>query len=245
MKDRVGEEYINNQGCKYKIIKYLGRHSITIQFEDGYISDSVRIGNIKTGGIKNPYFPSVVGVGYLGEGVYNPKDFPLMYDSWTNILYRCYSKKFHKKCPSYEKCVIANQWKCFQYFGEWFEQNHNEDIMKGWAVDKDILQKGNKIYSPETCAFVPPQINSLFCKSTMSRGIFPIGVRKENSKFLAFVMKNKLQVRLGLFNTPEEAFQAYKLGKESYVKEVADEWKDLIDPRVYEAMYNYKVEITD
>jgi len=26
---------------------------------------------------------------------------------------------------------------------------------------------------------------------------------------------------------------------------VADKWKNQIDPRVYEAMYNYKVEITD
>ena len=36
-----------------------------------------------------------------------------------------------------------------------------------------------------------------------------------------------------------------KIARESYVKEVANKWKDQIDPRVYEALMNYQVEITD
>ena len=49
----------------------------------------------------------------------------------------------------------------------------------------------------------------------------------------------------GSHDTPEEAFIAAKKGKEDYIKQKADEWKHLIDPRVYEAMYKYQVEITD
>jgi len=50
---------------------------------------------------------------------------------------------------------------------------------------------------------------------------------------------------LGDFKTVEEAFLAYKKAKEAYVKSLANKWKDQIDPRVYNALMNYKVEITD
>jgi hypothetical protein len=242
--NRIGEVYINNQGCYYKIIEYKGRNNITILFENGYVSKNIQIGNINTGNVKNPYFPSVVGVGYLGGGKYNPKDFPLIYDVWTNVLYRGYSEKIKEKYPTYKDCSVDECWHCFQDFGNWFEYNWKPH-MEGWHLDKDILVKGNKIYSPETCCFVPPQINSLFCKATRARGRFPIGVRKENKKFLAFMMKNKLQLRLGLFNTIEEAFKAYKITKEAHIKEKAEEWKDKVEDKVYQAMCNWVVEITD
>lgn len=65
--------------------------------------------------------------------------------------------------------------------------------MVGWALDKDILVKGNKIYSPETCCFVPQEINNLFTKRKSCRGTLPIGVKyiKENKKFSASFSRNK------------------------------------------------------
>jgi hypothetical protein len=33
--------------------------------------------------------------------------------------------------------------------------------------------------------------------------------------------------------------------KENYIKQVADEYKDLIPQKVYEALYRYEVEIND
>ena len=55
--------------------------------------------------------------------------------------------------------------------------------------------------------------------------------------------KDRITQNLGRFDTPEEAFQAYKQVKESYIKEVAEKWKGDIDPRVYEALMNWTVEI--
>ena len=109
---------------------------------------------------------------------------------------------------------------------------------------KDILIKWNKVYSPDTCCFVPVEINSLFTRTNSKRGKYPIGVcmNKSNGRFLATLKSKKFSKS---YNTPEEAFQAYKEVKENYIKEVADEWKDKINPKVYEAMYNYQVEITD
>ena len=72
-----------------------------------------------------------------------------------------------------------------------------------------------------------------------------VGIKKDNA-FVAKVAKNKgKQEYLGLFNTELEAFNAYKQAKESFVKEQAEKWKDKIDPRAYEALMNYEVNIND
>ena len=55
----------------------------------------------------------------------------------------------------------------------------------------------------------------------------------------------RIRHKIGRFDTPEEAFYAYKQFKENYIKEVADEYKDSIPQKLYEAMYRYEVEIDD
>lgn len=111
-------------------------------------------------------------------------------------------------------------------------------------LDKDILIKGNKIYSPNTCIFVPQKINSLFTKRNSVRGEYPIGVTysKKNHKF-----EPQVQGRgwLGYYDTPEESFEVYKKNKEKRIKEIADEYKNKIPIKLYDALYDYKVEITD
>ena len=119
------------------------------------------------------------------------------------------------------------------------------------CLDKDILFHGNKIYSPETCLIVPERINKLFTKSTKSRGEYPIGVRERRNRLIAYCSiteNNKTkQVNLGRFplHQVEEAFLTYKRFKENYIKQVADEYKNSIPDKVYQALYNYEVEITD
>ena len=115
-------------------------------------------------------------------------------------------------------------------------------------MDKDILIKGNKVYSPETCCFVPNEINVLFTKRESLRGKYPIGVSKVNrseSLYQAHISVGKKRVYLGCSNTTNEAFLLYKEGKEQHIKQIANKWKDKLEPRVYKALYNYKVEITD
>lgn len=57
--------------------------------------------------------------------------------------------------------------------------------------------------------------------------------------------KNGEVIHLGYFDTPEEAFYAYKPVKEAYIKALAEKWKDQIDTRAYEALMNWTIEITD
>jgi hypothetical protein len=118
---------------------------------------------------------------------------------------------------------------------------------EGFCLDKDILSKGVKEYSEQNCVFVPQEINKLLNKHKIHRGEYPIGVSKyKDKRFMAGFSGNGIRNNcLGYFDTPEEAFAAYKTAKEQYVKTVAEKWKHKIDPRVYQAMLNYQVNVTD
>ena len=59
------------------------------------------------------------------------------------------------------------------------------------------------------------------------------------------MMDKKNRVGLGTYSTPEEAFYAYKEYKEKLIKEIADLYQNEIPTILYEAMYNYEVEIND
>lgn len=187
-----------------------------------------------------------VGINDSSEKVCN-KDGTLgaSYRHWYNMLARCYNKKTKKDAPSYEKCVVCYEWLTYSNFKEWFDKHYVE----GWELDKDILIKGNKTYSPSTCCFVPREINSLFTKHTRGRGKCPIGVyyttRGWQRKYIAALCIDGVRRGIGSFFTPEEAFQAYKIAKEAYIKKVANKWKDMLEDKVYKAMCNYCVEITD
>lgn len=163
------------------------------------------------------------------------------YKIWKHILTRCYNKKFHTKEPTYSKCIVCDEWLLFSNFKIWFDVHY----VNGWELDKDILVKGNKVYSPQTCCFVPHEINGMFAKTNKKRGIYPIGVNKHGNGFRARIVALNETINIGTYKHVEDAFNAYKREKEKWIKEVADKWKDQLEPRVYEALYNYKVEITD
>ena len=198
----------------------------------------------------NPYEPKTCGVGYMGVGKYRSRDKnhkkTKAYTTWHNMLVRCYSDKYHIEKSSYINCEVCEEWKNFQNFDEWFENNYYEIEGEKMHLDKDILMKGNKIYSPDNCIFVPQKINDLFTKCDKSRGTLPIGTREtRHHTFESRCNVMKKSIHLGNYKTPEEAFKAYKQFKENYIKEVAEEYKGKIPTKLYKALYNYQVEIND
>lgn len=258
--ERLGEIRKSKEslgGYTMKIIEYNGRNNIWIEFQDENKSKvHTQYGNFEKGNVKNPYHPSVFGVGYYGVGKYKSrgkdKKKTIAYKSWIMMLQRCYDPYTINKRLTYIDCYVCDEWLCFQNFAEWYYKNYYECNNEEMHLDKDILIKGNKIYSPETCVFVPQRINSLFTKSDASRGKYPIGVswHKASNKFMTQCSifdkeNNKKQMYLGYYNTSEEAFLAYKQFKENYIKQVADEYKELIPNKLYDALYRYEVNIGD
>jgi hypothetical protein len=155
------------------------------------------------------------------------------------MLSRCYNKKVHLIQTTYKEAIVCEEWHNFQVFAEWFENNYKED----WQLDKDILVKGNKIYSPETCCFVPQEINLTLGTKVGKKSTLPVGVHLhiKTGKYKTQIHKNNKVYHIGLFNTPEEAFQAYKTEKEKHIKEVADKWKGKITIDCYRALLKTKL----
>lgn len=114
-------------------------------------------------------------------------------------------------------------------------------------LDKDILFKGNKVYSPETCVFVPHTINVLFLNSKKSRGDLPVGVSysERDKKYRAEMSFMGRQIKLGTFDTAEDAFARYKEYKEDFIQDLAEQYRDEIPNKVYEAMMGWKIEVDD
>lgn len=243
-KNRVGEKFITNEGYEVEIVEYFRNDNCSIKFTyNNLIIKNIKYICLLRKNIKNPLHLSVCNIGYLGvkEENYDANIEKKIYSVWNCMLQRCYNTDNIDNRKTYKEIVVCKEWHNFQNFIKWCINNYNFETIQGWHLDKDILIKGNKVYSPKTCCFVPNEINALFTKRDSKRGKHPIGVSKDYGKFKATLRKTNL----GRFDTPEEAFQAYKTAKEEYIKEVADKWKDLINPRVYQAMYNYQVEITD
>lgn len=241
LKNRVGETNVNFQCLKMTIIEYRKAIDMTVQFEDGTVVKKVAYKEFSSGAIKNLNHPSVFEKGYMGEGKYKAwggKCLTKEYNTWFGMISRCYNEKGRLRCPTYKDVIVCEEWHNFQNFAEWFEDNYVE----GYHLDKDILVKGNKIYSPQTCAFVPQCINSSF---TGSKRDLPIGVYYLRGRYQASTPKHDKKTYLGFYKTIDEAFYAYKIAKEKYIRELADEWKNKIDSRVYNAMCNWIVEITD
>lgn len=255
MSERLGEERYNKQGCLMKIVEYNGWDNVIVEFLDYHkIRIRTQYSNFLRGEVKNPYHPSVFGVGIVGI------KYPISinskcvkeYIAWKSVLSRCYDNKYKESQPSYKNVTCCEEWLNYENFYEWLHEQPNFDRWlngRRWCVDKDILIKRNRIYSPETCCLVPENVNNLFVKKDRSRGDYPIGVTKNGNKFQASCANpftNKTE-SLGKYSTSEQAFFAYKNRKEEIIKQIAviEHNKGNITKDCYETMMKYTVEIND
>lgn len=180
-----------------------------------------------------------IGINDLQTGEYPSK----CYEIWAGMLYRCYKSDWRV----YSDVQVCDEWHTFSNFKAWFENPEN-GYREGYHLDKDILVKKNRIYSPETCCFVPSAINGLLVGCNNKQRNKTIGVRLESpGSYLAQITKHHKAYRIGLFPTEEEAFSAYKREKEAYICEIAKKFykEGAITEKVYAALLNYEVEICD
>lgn len=208
--------------------------------------------HLKKNGCPKERYNNVKGKIY-GKGI-NDLNYPISYNGihykfyqvWKSMLQRCYDSKRFDIYPTYKDCTVCDEWLLLSNFKRWFDENYIE----GYALDKDIIVKGNKVYSSETCCFVPNEINALLTKRQNFRGEYPIGVTSHNnsSNYRATINLNgKKRKYIGSFPNPQEAFEAYKKSKEEYIKEIANKYykEGAISEKVYNALMNYEVDIDD
>lgn len=242
---RIGDKFSSSIGTVATVKEKLsGGCSVLCIFEDG-TEQVIGTGNLRRGAFKNPNLPTVAGIGFIGVGKYDSGSHPDIFSRWYSIFRRVYLETDKPRNSSYIGASTCEDWHNFQNFAEWMLQQNIPDIK--WHLDKDLLVKSNTEYSPDRCIFLPPEINVFFTKRKSCRGDLPIGVqyREKTGKYLAAFTRGSKSFHVGCFSTKEAAFLGYKKAKEAYAKELAEKWKDKIDPRAYEALINYTIEITD
>lgn len=245
MKNYLNSIHMTNRSGELKIISYENWNNVTVQFIQSGYTKTASMTDIIRGGIKDPLHPLVFKRGCIGIGAHSRKTCSKVYDAWFGMLRRCYSED---KPESYAGVFVCDEWHNFQNFAEWamLQEGHDQ---KGWHLDKDILIKNNLVYSPNTCVFVPARLNHLLVKmfEAKDRGSCQIGVcflEKEN-KYLAQAPDLQGVRRKKYFKTESDAFSWYKERKELFIKHLADEYKSVLDSKIYNALISYKIEVDD
>lgn len=246
----IGSSFYTNSFGKLEVVEKVGKSKVLVRFEDTGFETVSYLSEVRRGRVADKLKPTLFGVGILGsKGTKNREDNKHCkeYILWAGMLRRCYDGKYCQTKPTYKDCTTSEMFKRYSFFYEWCNSQTGfgqvDEFGKPFVLDKDILVKGNKVYSETTCCFVPQEVNSLFVTCSSKRGEYPIGVsyHKRVNKYSSTVRKGGGTQHLGYFLSPDDAFLAYKQVKEDYIKDVANKWKGCIDSRIYEALMNWEV----
>jgi len=168
---------------------------------------------------------------------------------WENIRLRCTvlptinESKFGK----YSNVTIDEGWRDFQTFAEWF---NTSDFQEGWTLDKDLL--GYNHYGPESCVFLPDEVNKALSLKTRARGEFPIGVSRHTQNVdmldIQYSCKNaqfSFREYTSISNMKTVWLTRYKPAREGYIRFLADKYRVKLDVRAYNALSSYSVSLED
>ena len=194
---------------------------------------------------------------YNSEGIYKTRIAGIKTKAcqlWENLRNR--TEYLPLRNPSrhgkYADVIVCGEWKDFQVFADWFySTKSNGHYHEGWTLDKDLLVKGCKVYSPETCVFLPPEVNRALNTRSRARGELPVG--------LCYGGKNRafIDMQYGC-DDPDyhvwkyfpvdqvaEAFAEYKVAREGNIRNMAITYEGKLDSRAYSALLSYTINIED
>lgn len=220
----VGQKFKNKLGLEFEILEYTNAHKIKIRFIVSGCTKVAAKKEIVRGEVKDTLSPSIFGVGFIGQGNYTSKS--RGYRDWLSMLRRCYSPKELDEKPSYVDKYVCKEWQNFQNFAEWFESNHIE----GFELDKDLILKGNKEYSPDKCAYVPTEINSSIIK------FGGVHLNKKTGKYIAQCRDQTGKRYIGSFDSYETAEVEYLTRKHSHLLMLCDKYSGIVDERVIKSL---------
>ena len=221
-KYEVGSIHPTKSGINIMVIEKLKRGYRIVKFMDS-TNYKVRVGvkYIFKGNIKNPYHPSVCGVGYYGVGDYKGIDETgksgTMYTCWRDMIFRCY--RYSEKNINYVNVTVCEEWLNFQNFAKFYTDTKPiiDDIE--FRLDKDLMQIGveNKIYSPATTVWIPKEINSFLTNNQPNHNTSGYTGVSENTNKKGYWRAQINDYDTGKYiciksncETKEEAYELYK-----------------------------------
>lgn len=237
-----GTQFQTKKGGACTVISYVNNKNVLVMFEDGTLVNC-RSGNLTRGMVSNPNKPSVFGVGVCDMDNIDCEN-NKKYQLWYSILRRAYSDVYHQGKPTYKDVEVCDRWKRFSKFSEDIEKIpfFDKSLTSGYELDKDILVKGNRIYSPTTVCFVPRSINIIFKTPKNNQTKLPVGVtfNKRLNKYVACLNGyNEKSNHIGVFETVEEAHERYVLEKKKHLVNLLDLYENEIEYKVYQALLNW------
>lgn len=219
--------YYNSKGKAFKVIKEveprpdingLLRRRIMVRFESGYETEvHLSILKHKTISLTDYLSPTVYGIGMIGYA--NPRKNWKMYLRWSDMLARCYDTTNNSYASYGAKGVyVCDRWLRFDYYLEditklpgYIDMINNPDIK--YHIDKDTLQQGCKIkvYSPETCIWIPDILNgiqkAIDNKENCNRKYF--GVQLVNENYRVSISDSSKSIYFGTYSNEIAAANAY------------------------------------
>lgn len=236
-----GDVYKTKYDGDVEVIEYRGSSEIIIRFLDSGNIQTTRQRSLLKGVCVDKGKTKIFGVGvndYNGivtrmEG--DKKVYDKFYLCWKSMLQRCYDAKELQKHPSYEKNSVCESWHSLSNFKLWFDQNYVE----GFQLDKDILTPFTNVYSPETCWFIPQNLNKLLaikkCPNKL-KGVYLDG--KSYSVVIGAGERGKTTFKKG-FTSEEDAYDFYVTNKRDFLIRTLEENKEFLDKEKYYKCYKF------
>lgn len=221
----------NNYG-DFIVYKYQKGKGYIIKFNDGTLVYNVTKNKILRGDVRNHNFPAMYGVGFIGKGKYTSKHKSFLL--WQGVLQRCYHEKAQEKYPTYKGVTVCEEWHNFQNFAKWYEHHHTS-CMEHWDIDKDILCPECKVYSPETCTFVPRIINTFYRTAFSSDGL-PKNISKVGKKYKVIFKHREEVFYIGTFDLLDKAIEECGIGRSKIIKKLAEEYKECLCYEIYKKL---------
>ena len=215
-------DILSSRSCgDFEVIDNSTSRNVSVKFiKTGTIVTKLQRGNVIRGNVHDHNYPTVEGKGYLGKPKSCVSSRSEAYVRWHGMLERCYSDKYHSIRGTYRDCEVCGGWLNFSVFEVWFDSNYRE----GYHLDKDLLYQGNRVYSPKTCCFIPPELNTLIVEK--SRGDCGMGVSKRKKKgtqdYNGLYNVSFKGAYIGRFTDQKVAEDRYREYKKLFFEEYAD-----------------------
>lgn len=222
-KDLNRTTFYHKKYGRYDIIEYINCEKVKIKFHNTGYEYYTSLNHIENNEVRDRLYSNVFG------GVLELYGYDIdIYKIWYNMLYRANMVE-----GSYKDVNVCPDWMYFQNFYNWAKK---QIYHKGWHLDKDIIIRGNKTYSPDTCCFIPSEINTFFEKSNNALGY---GMNRNKTKYVSFVRSKGKKLHLGTFDTKEEAQAAYLTKKRELLDGLIEKYSYCLSEKVILCLKNY------
>ncbi|MHA3546026.1 hypothetical protein [Yersinia enterocolitica] len=142
------------------------------------------------------------------------------YIKWSSMLKRCYDTAWIEKYrPTYIGASVSERWLTFSNF----YNDYQTGFFDGAVLDKDILFYGNKHYSPETCVWVPENINLIVVCNPSENHLF--GVTANKNSYSSSITITGETVTLGKFPTELDAHREWQSAKGQHLVAAAEDYR--------------------